>query len=74
MEAAAQQPFTEQTSHPVANGSNGNGALDAASPEFLALILQSLQTMKDGDFSVRLPVSWTGLAGKISRSFERGIC
>ena len=30
--------------------------------EYMAEILQSLQTMKNGDFSVRLPVSWTGLA------------
>ncbi|HVU47096.1 MAG TPA: response regulator [Terracidiphilus sp.] len=36
----------------------------------MAVILQSLQTVKDGDFSVRLPVSWTGLAGKIADNFN----
>jgi methyl-accepting chemotaxis protein len=39
-------------------------------PEYLAVILQSLITMKDGDFSVRLPVAWTGLAGKIADNFN----
>jgi HAMP domain-containing protein/CheY-like chemotaxis protein/signal transduction histidine kinase len=39
-------------------------------PEYLAIILQTLQTMKDGDFSVRLPVSWTGLPGKIADNFN----
>src|SRR6202012_1959084 len=34
------------------------------------IILQGLQTMKDGDFSVRLPGSWTGLAGKIADHFN----
>src|SRR5277367_891196 len=33
-------------------------------------ILASLQTMRDGDFSVRLPGSWTGLAGKIADTFN----
>ncbi|KAA6462191.1 HAMP domain-containing protein [Acidobacteria bacterium AB60] len=33
-------------------------------------ILQSLQTMKNGNFSVRLPVTWTGLAGKIADNFN----
>ncbi len=27
----------------------------------LGVILASLQTMRDGDFSVRLPGNWTGL-------------
>lgn len=37
-----------------------------ARPEDLALILASLQTMRDGDFTVRLPVAWAGLYGKIA--------
>jgi len=36
----------------------------------LAMILASLQTMRDGDFSTRLPVSWTGLKGKIADTFN----
>ena len=49
--------------------SNGNGS-EPSSSETMAMILQSLQTMKDGDFSVRLPVAWTGLAGKIADNFN----
>ncbi len=36
----------------------------------LSLILASLQTMRDGDFSVRLPVEWIGLEGKIADTFN----
>src|SRR6516165_59713 len=38
--------------------------------ECLTAILQGLQTVKDGDFSARLPVSWIGLAGKIADNFN----
>ncbi len=48
---------------------NSNGA-DPSAPDYLPIILQGLQTMKEGDFSVRLPVSWTGLAGKIADHFN----
>src|SRR3981081_3863866 len=44
---------------------NGHGASDG-----LAAILASLQTMRDGDFSVRLPGAWTGLRGKIADTFN----
>ena len=33
-------------------------------------LLSALQTMRDGDFSVRLPGNWTGLAGKIADTFN----
>jgi HAMP domain-containing protein/signal transduction histidine kinase/DNA-binding response OmpR family regulator len=36
----------------------------------LNVILACLQTMSDGDFSVRLPGSWTGLAGKLADTFN----
>ena len=36
----------------------------------LGLILEGLQTMRDGDFSVRLPGTWTGLAGKVADTFN----
>ena len=36
----------------------------------LSLILAGLQTMRNGDFSVRLPGSWTGLPGKIADTFN----
>ena len=41
------------------NGANGNDA-DAE----LSLVLASLQNMRDGDFSVRLPGNWTGFREK----------
>ncbi len=51
--------------------SNGHSKISAepSSANFTA-ILASLQTMRDGDFSVRLPGSWTGLAGKIADTFN----
>ena len=42
------------------NGNSGH-VVEPASGD-LSVILASLQTMRDGDFSVRLPGSWTGLA------------
>jgi HAMP domain-containing protein/CheY-like chemotaxis protein len=39
-------------------------------PAALGSILAALQTMRDGDFSVRLPVAWTGLEGKIADTFN----
>ena len=36
----------------------------------LEAILSSLQTMRNGDFSVRLPGVWTGVAGKIADTFN----
>ncbi|HTU42373.1 MAG TPA: HAMP domain-containing protein [Candidatus Aquilonibacter sp.] len=51
--------------------SNGNsGHKIEPDPANLSVILASLQTMRDGDFSVRLPGSWTGLAGKIADTFN----
>jgi HAMP domain-containing protein/CheY-like chemotaxis protein len=52
--------------HGVSNGANGAYAETA----YMSSILESLQTMRDGDFSVRLPVTWTGLSGKIADSFN----
>jgi len=36
----------------------------------LSVLLSGLRTMRDGDFSVRLPGNWTGLAGKIADTFN----
>ena len=36
----------------------------------LSVVLLTLQTMRDGDFSVRLPGNWTGLSGKIADTFN----
>src|SRR5579863_4086019 len=51
--------------------SNGRPKISAetGSADF-TVILASLQSMRDGDFSARLPGSWTGLAGKIADTFN----
>ena len=50
------------------NGSSAV-AVETAPAEF-ALILERMQAMRDGDFSVRLPASWTGVTGKIADTFN----
>ena len=47
----------------------GSGVAEAPLAE-LSAILSSLQTMRNGDFSVRLPGAWIGLAGKIADTFN----
>jgi HAMP domain-containing protein/CheY-like chemotaxis protein/signal transduction histidine kinase len=71
---------TKRSTHSVANptaslGANlvpkVNGRPEAVTETGdLAMILSSLQTMRNGDFSVRLPNSWTGLSGKIADTFN----
>ncbi len=56
----------------AARGKNNGNATHAAEADSanLGVILASLQTMRDGDFSVRLPGAWTGLAGKVADTFN----
>ena len=50
---------------------NGSSTLVAESVSAdLGMILASLHAVRDGDFSVRLPGSWTGLPGKIADAFN----
>jgi HAMP domain-containing protein/CheY-like chemotaxis protein/signal transduction histidine kinase len=65
--ATAVQPTPRPKGGQKNTSANGS---DPSMPDYLPIILQGLQTMKDGDFSVRLPVSWTGLAGKIADHFN----
>jgi HAMP domain-containing protein/signal transduction histidine kinase/DNA-binding response OmpR family regulator len=62
------------TVEPPVRGQDGENfpvkTLEPQMSECLTTILQGLQTMKNGDFSVRLPVSWTGLPGKIADNFN----
>jgi HAMP domain-containing protein/CheY-like chemotaxis protein len=53
---------------PKTNGHNG--AVAEYDPSELVLILERMQAMRDGDFSVRLPGSWTGLSGKMADTFN----
>jgi len=51
--------------------SNGQaGTRNHGAPADLSVILGALQTMRDGDFSVRLPGAWTGVEGKIADTFN----
>ena len=56
------------TRRPKANGHNT--AVAEYDPSELTLILERMQAMRDGDFSVRLPGSWTGLSGKMADTFN----
>jgi HAMP domain-containing protein/CheY-like chemotaxis protein/signal transduction histidine kinase len=57
------------TSRARKNGHNSTTPNGPATDD-LALILASLETMRKGDFSVRLPVAWTGIQGKIADAFN----
>jgi HAMP domain-containing protein/signal transduction histidine kinase/DNA-binding response OmpR family regulator len=52
------------------NGKNNGKSKSDGSSLDLGVILASLQTMRDGDFTVRLPGTWTGLAGKVADTFN----
>jgi len=72
---ATTAPVTARANKKTKSSENGaGGKLSAArstrQSDDLALILASLQTMRDGDFSVRLPVAWIGLEGKIADTFN----
>src|SRR5262245_60543125 len=63
---------SKKNGHPrVALKKNGhtNGLSPGASAN-LRIVLASLQAVRDGDFSVRLPGDWTGLEGKIADTFN----
>jgi HAMP domain-containing protein/CheY-like chemotaxis protein/signal transduction histidine kinase len=65
----ARAPRTTTTEPPQA----GNGSAPAVTSDHsvdLTSILAALQTMREGDFSVRLPGSWTGIPGKIADTFN----
>ena len=60
---------------PKAKGGQKSASRNGTTPEpstneYLSAILQGLQRMKEGDFSARLPVAWTGLPGKIADYFN----
>jgi len=66
---AATATINRETKTSVKRNGHSNVTAEPVSADF-TVILASLQTMRDGDFSVRLPGSWTGLAGKIADTFN----
>src|SRR6516164_9298905 len=65
-------PPPDSSAQPDATrGSNGAAHTVGDSNEFDgAIVLMALSSMRNGDFSVRLPGSWTGLGGKIADTFN----
>ena len=65
---ATEPAVSRQTPFPSKKSKNGNsggpGSLD------MRILLQAMQAMRDGDFSVRLPGDCDGLAGKIADAFN----
>jgi HAMP domain-containing protein/CheY-like chemotaxis protein len=53
-----------------ARPTNGHRKSRTENPAEFQIILESLRTMRNGDFSVRLPGSWVGLPGKIADTFN----
>ncbi len=67
-------PTAAESLPPIVRG-NGNGRNHGKSKTKdesvdLSVILASLQSMRDGDFTVRLPGTWVGLAGKVADTFN----
>ncbi len=73
MKRTDQDTTTANASEDSGTKLNSNGQTGARAEIVsadLSVVLASLQTMRDGDFSVRLPGNWTGLAGKIADTFN----
>src|SRR5215213_4756456 len=79
METRVQRTTVEAQTHrqeidghtQVSLKTNGNGTGYARLTQTdLSLVLTTLQAMRDGDFSVRLPGDWIGLEGKVADTFN----
>jgi HAMP domain-containing protein/CheY-like chemotaxis protein/signal transduction histidine kinase len=72
--SAVQEAAPDQQKEAIAtlpkNGSKNGRSKGADDQVDLTAILTSLQSMRDGDFSVRLPGTWVGLAGKVADTFN----
>ena len=64
-------PVQPRRNGKVNGNGNGHGHMDASDrPLDMQLLLDALQSMKVGDFSVRLPRGAVGLSGKIADTFN----
>ncbi len=73
MKRTEQRGSSTATAQPnaIANDKgNGHATIAEMTQAELGAILAGLQTMRDGDFSVRLPGVWTGVGGKIADTFN----
>src|SRR5690242_16511343 len=67
---------SDELSEGIENGNNGSVAtLDApvSRDEHLSEILKAIVAFRDGDFSVRLPLEWSGIDGRIAEAFNQTI-
>ncbi len=69
MKRSGQVPTTTDANADSSLNGQRDGRVDVSYSD-LSILLSSLQTMRDGDFSVRLPGNWTGVAGKIADTFN----
>src|SRR5688572_5188852 len=55
---------------PKGGGGNGSAISGAVALHDAKTILQALTALKQGDSSVRLPIEWTGMQGKVAETFN----
>ena len=67
--APTQSKTTKKNGHVSSKSGNGDGHVNGTATD-LHVLLYGLQSMRDGDFSVRLPGDWTDLEGKIADTFN----
>jgi HAMP domain-containing protein/CheY-like chemotaxis protein/signal transduction histidine kinase len=71
MKRSAVNQVTPTPADPMAAIPKNNGKHKPSDDTLdLSVILASLQSMRDGDFTVRLPGTWVGLAGKVADTFN----
>ena len=54
----------------LASRGNARGADDSNGASFEVDLLQAMLAFRNGDFSTRLPIGWTGVEGKIADAFN----
>ena len=64
------RPEPQTSSNGKAKHANGRTHLGSAGDFDLSAMLIALTALKKGDFAVRLPVTWTGTAGKVADTFN----
>src|SRR5690348_10446574 len=59
------------TGRGITRGNGGNGGGEESKGQFEAeQLLGALMALRQGDFLARLPLGWTGIAGKVADTFN----
>src|SRR5437879_4096193 len=76
-DVTATESTAKQNPADAGNGWHESGRMSVATADTMTVgtenlerLLSALIALKKGDFSVRLPVSWTGLQGKVADTFN----